>query len=154
MAYDSARDTMQHIQEVRANIRRFINDMKRRAEHHDKSKLKSPEKEAFDIFSPKLAVTEYMSEEYKAQLEGMKPALKHHYEHNDHHPEHFAGGVMEMNLMQITEMLCDWQAATRRVRDGDLRMSIIANAERFGFGIELRTILLNTAYDLGWIGDE
>jgi hypothetical protein len=76
----------------------------------------------------------------------MGPALKHHYDHNDHHPEHFPNGVEDMDLMQITEMLCDWIAAGRRHADGgDIHRSIEQNAERFGYGDELRKILHTTA---------
>jgi hypothetical protein len=49
-----------------------------------------------------------------------------------------------MNLIQLTEMLCDWIAATRRHADGDIRRSIDQNAERFGYGEDLKRLLHNT----------
>jgi hypothetical protein len=53
-------------------------------------------------------------------------------------------GIHAMNLIQLTEMLCDWIAATRRHDDGDIHRSIDQNAERFGYGDELRDILHRT----------
>ncbi len=41
-----------------------------------------------------------------------------------------------MNLLQLTEMLCDWIAATRRHSDGDIHGSITKNRDRFGYGPE------------------
>jgi hypothetical protein len=37
----------------------------------------------------------------------MAPALKHHYENNRHHPEHFKNNIDDMNLIDLIEMLCD-----------------------------------------------
>ena len=45
------------------------------------------------------------------------------------------------------EMLCNWKAATLRHKNGDLRQSIEQNAERFGYGMEMKGLLLNTAED-------
>jgi hypothetical protein len=86
--YDSRQDTLQHIEQVRLFLARVIDDLMSRAIHHDASKLKSPEKEVFDEFTPKLKTSTYGSEEYKGYLQAMGEALKHHYAHNSHHPEH------------------------------------------------------------------
>src|SRR3989337_294012 len=82
-----------------------------RAVEHDASKLQEPEKAMFDEWTPKLKEFEFGSDEYKAALAGMGEALKHHYENNCHHPEHFENGVDEMNLLDVIEMVCDWRAA-------------------------------------------
>ena len=39
-------------------------------------------------------------------------AWRHHYEHNDHHPEHF-GGTGLMPEQAVVEMVVDWMAASR-----------------------------------------
>jgi hypothetical protein len=49
-----------------------------------------------------------------------------------------------MSLVQLTEMLCDWKAATLRHKDGDIRRSIEQNQQRFGYSDEVKRILLNT----------
>jgi hypothetical protein len=57
------------------------------------------------------------------------------------HPQSMLRG---MNLFDVLEMLCDWLAATKRHADGDIRKSVEINQERFGYGDELKRILLNT----------
>ena len=144
MTYDSRPETYEHIDAVRRNLRVIVDDLNSRADLHDKSKLVSPEVEVFDEYTPMLKEAEYGSVEYKSFLEGMKVGLKHHYAYNDHHPEHFDSGIKDMNLMQFTEMLCDWLAAVGRTKNGDIRKSIEHNRERFGYGDELATLMLNT----------
>jgi hypothetical protein len=149
--YDSRPATREHIDTVRKYIGEVVDDLSERAVVHDESKLHSPEVEAFDEFTPKLKGSTYGSDEYKSFLAGMGEGLRHHYAHNDHHPEHFADGIAGMDLIQITEMLCDWKAATERHEDGDLRRSIEQNAERFDYGDEIKRLLMNTAARMGWL---
>lgn len=56
-----------------------------------------------------------------------------------------------MNLLQLLEMLADWKAATERMENGDLEASINKNAERFGYDLRFKLMLLRTAAELGWI---
>lgn len=151
MSYDSRPDTHEHIGMVRGYLTSVIMDLMQRAQVHDRSKLQEPELSVFDEFTPKLRGTTYDSPEYHEFRERMGEGLKHHYEVNDHHPEHFHNGIRDMNLLQVIEMLADWKAATMRHDDGDLHRSIVKNAERFGYGEEFQRLLLNTAYDLGWV---
>lgn len=159
MTYDSRPDTWQHIHTVQGFLGEVITDLQARAHKHDQSKLVSPEREVFDEYTPRLKDSTYGSDEYKSFLVGMGEGLKHHYEVNDHHPEHFeaegathgARGIEAMDLVQVTEMLCDWKAATMRHADGDLERSIRQNAERFGYGNEMKRLLLNTAAAFGWL---
>lgn len=153
MSYDSRPDTWQHIHTVQAYLRQVVTDLQARAHVHDQSKLVTPEVEVFDVVTPKLRGLTYGSDEYKASLAEMGEGLAHHYAANDHHPEHFGDGIHEMHLGQLVEMLCDWKAATTRHADGDLERSIRQNAERFGYGDEIRELLLNTAQAYGWLDD-
>jgi len=141
---DSRADTHKHIAQVRRFINRVIDDLLDRGFRHDLSKLATPEVEVFDEFTPKLATSTYGTPEYFDFLAAMKPALDHHYAANDHHPEHFAGGIGEMSLVQMIEMLCDWKAATLRHANGDLRKSIEQNQKRFGYSDDVKRLLLNT----------
>jgi len=74
----------------------------------------------------------------------MKEALKHHYDFNRHHPEHFVNGIKDMTLIDLCEMLSDWKAASLRHNDGDINKSIEINQSRFGYSDELKQIFLNT----------
>lgn len=138
-------ETQKHIEAVRRYIRFMIDKIDMRGVKHDASKLESPEVEVFAEYTPKLNSTTFGSEEYYANLEGMKSALDHHYAFNRHHPEHFANGINDMTLVDILEMFCDWKASTLRHNDGNLLKSIETNAERFKMDGQLRQILINTA---------
>lgn len=138
-------DTIKHIEKVRYYIRMITDRLTTRGVNHDKTKLESPEVELFTEYTPRLASTQYGSEEYKESLAGLKPALDHHYANSRHHPEHFNKGIADMNLIDIVEMLCDWKAASERQRDGNLLKSIEQNAQRFGYDDQLKQIFLNTA---------
>ena len=138
-------ETQKHIEAVRRYIRFMIDKIDMRGVKHDASKLESPEVEVFAEYTPKLNGTTFGSEEYYANLEGMKSALDHHYAFNRHHPEHFANGINDMTLVDILEMFCDWKASTLRHNDGNLLKSIETNAERFKMDGQLKQILINTA---------
>jgi hypothetical protein len=138
-------ETQKHIENVRKYIRFMIDKIDMRGVKHDASKLESPEVEVFAEYTPKLNNTTFGSEEYYKNLEGMKPALDHHYASNRHHPEHFVHGINDMTLIDIIEMFCDWKASTLRHNDGNLLKSIDTNAERFNMDGQLRQILINTA---------
>lgn len=152
VTFDSAPETRAHISRVRTLLLGVVDDLTRRAWRHDASKLEAPEKALFDQYTPLLRQLKYGSPEYQASLEAMGPALQHHYEHNDHHPEHFANGIRGMSLVEMLEMLIDWKAAGERHADGgDILTSIEKNAARFGYGPEIATLLVNTARYLGWL---
>ena len=137
--------TILHIENVRKYIKILTDKLTTRGINHDKSKLEDPELELFVEYTPRLADTQYGSDEYKKCLEGLRPALEHHYAVNRHHPEHFADGIKDMNLIDLCEMMADWKAATLRQKDGNLLKSIEYNCERFGIDNQLKHILLNTA---------
>lgn len=138
-------ETLLHIQKVQHFVNRIIHELMRRAEAHDESKLDHPEVALFTEHTPKLAGCTYGSAEYDEFRKALGPALKHHYAHNRHHPEHFKNGVEDMNLIDLIEMFCDWKAATLRHNDGNIRKSIEKNAERFHISPQLIRILENTA---------
>lgn len=141
-------ETYKHIHTVREYLFRVIRNFCDRAQVHDQSKLETPEREAFEEYTPKLRATTYGSEEYERYRKEMGKALDHHYANNSHHPEHYPEGVRGMSLLDLLEMLCDWKAATLRHADGDILRSIEINQQRFGYSDELKRILLNTCREL------
>jgi hypothetical protein len=149
MSYDSRPDTHEHIALVRENLNSIAIGLLNRGHMHDRSKLEPPEVDVFNEYTPKLKHSTYGSDEYATFLEGMGEGLRHHYAANDHHPEHHPNGIADMNLMQLTEMLCDWMAAVKRHADGDIRRSIEINRERFGYGDEIARLMLNTVEAMG-----
>lgn len=150
MSYDSEVDTRRHIATVQLLIGQCIRTLMIRAEIHDQSKLDAIEKVVFDSVTPRLRELTYGSEDYKAVLEDMGEALKHHYANNSHHPEHYEDGVEGMDLIDVVEMLCDWRAATDRHEDGSIKKSLEINQERFDLSPQLYRILCNTVERMGW----
>ena len=148
--YDSTQDTLAHIRRVQELLSEAINNFCKRMIAHDISKTQEPEKPIFDEMTSKLKSSTYGSPEYNGFLKHMKVALDHHYANNSHHPEHYENGIKDMSLFDIMEMLIDWKAATERHADGDLRKSIEINQERFGYGDELKSILIATAVEMGF----
>ena len=148
--YDSEQDTIEHIKTVQSFLEEVINILRERQNLHDSSKLKEPEKDYYDEYTPKLRDSTYGSEEYKDFLSEMKPALDHHYKMNSHHPEHYECGINGMNLIDLVEMFCDWKAATTRHSNGSLSKSIRINKDRFNIGNQLVDIFENTKTFLGW----
>lgn len=152
MMYDSGPETRRHIGRVRALLGDAAGELLWRGRLHDRSKLEPPEKEAFDRVTPLLEQTTYGSSAYRELLDEIRPALDHHYEANaSHHPEGNPDGIHGMSLMDLTELLCDWKAASERGNGGDIGRSIELNADRFGYGPELETLLRNQAQAWGWL---
>jgi hypothetical protein len=87
--------------QLRVSLRRLV--------LHDLSKLSRAELMPYarHFAKPKSAHGERDAE--------FEQAWRHHYEHNDHHPEHFdtAGGLARMPDPALVEMVIDWMAASR-----------------------------------------
>lgn len=145
MGYNCTADTLKHIRRVQRLLGGVARNLMQRGEVHDDSKLGPEEKPLFDEMTPLLKTLTYGSDEYKASLDKLGVALKHHYAVNSHHPEHFADGVAGMSLLDVVEMLCDWKAASERTKDGDFLKSIEIGIERFKIEPQLAAILRNTA---------
>jgi len=137
-------DTKDHVNKVRNLIDKVCSELSKRASEHDASKFGKAEASSFAEITPKLKSTVYGSDEYKANLKSIQPAIDHHYSVNRHHPEHFENGIQGMNLVDITEMICDWCAASARGMGGDIEKSIEINQKRFGFSDDLKQIFMNT----------
>lgn len=150
MNYDSTADTLQHIKRVNSLLITVAQELLQRANIHDDSKLVAPEKEGFDRMTPILKDLKYGSEEYKNSLAELQITLKHHYENNSHHPEHYKEGINDMDLFDVIEMLMDWKAATERTKDGNIYKSLEFNSDRFGISPQLNLIMENTAKKMGF----
>jgi hypothetical protein len=150
ISYDSKVDTLLHIKRVAELMTKASSELIRRANIHDNSKLKSPEKELFDEFTPKLKGCTYGSDEYKDYLKELKVALDHHYKNNSHHPEHYENGINGFDLFDLIEMFFDWKAAGERHADGNIYKSIEINKDRFKISEQVCQIFKNTAERLMW----
>jgi len=115
-----------------------------RAFEHDLSKYGFAEAKAFSKNLNQLSSVTYGGDDYKEILKGLDTTLEHHYKRNRHHPEHHYTGILDMDLYDIVEMLCDWKASIKKHKDGDLRKSLEVNKKRFLITYQLYSILRNT----------
>ena len=138
------RETEEHIAVVERLLAGIRHDLMIRGWTHDASKLAEPEVDALAATLPRLRGTTYGSSQYAELLSELRPALKHHYAVNSHHPEHHAAGILGMTLMDLCEMLADWMAATERHADGDIWRSLEVNQQRFLIPDALVAVLSNT----------
>lgn len=102
-----------------------------RALVHDLSKLSKAE---HALLYPNKAKT-YGDKAYKEFLS--TEAVLHHYSCNRHHPEYWDGGIDDMPLVDLIEMIADWRAASERYRPQDAnpvqywRENWVKNVARF-----------------------
>lgn len=100
-------DTKVHQARVSIILSKLGRELIKRGKVHDNSKFQTPEKEIYSEYHDKLNSVAFASESYNYYLKQMKPAVDHHYQVNDHHPEHFKDGIVDMDLIQMLEMLAD-----------------------------------------------
>ncbi len=139
--YDCTKDVKEHVGRVQKWMRDFSTQIIDRSRWHDKSKLEEPEKSMFDKFTPRLKELTFGSDAYRQALAEMGAALKHHYQANRHHPEHYENGVSGMTLVDLTEMVCDWMAAAQ-VKETPIDLLYLA--KRFNLSDQLVEIIANT----------
>lgn len=139
-----------HIRVVQARMGLVISRLTTRLVAHDATKYHVQEVDLLDS-KTKLDKIKYMSDEYKDALAEIDSAVQHHYRHNSHHPEHYEHGIKDMSLLDLIEMLCDWEAASKLTVGGSFAQSMEKNVERFGISKEMEGILHKTAVELGMI---
>lgn len=141
---ESSNDLLEHGRQVCKRITRIAEELILRGVDHDQSKFSPEEYSSFANQTIKLKDLVYGSDEYRSELEKIRPAIDHHYKHNRHHPQHFKNRIRGMDLIDIIEMFCDWHASALRQKDGNVRESITFNQKRFKLSDELTQIFFNT----------
>ncbi|SRR5216683_2672673 len=139
---------LEHKKLVASYMAHIASELFMRSAVHDNSKFSPEEFDAFVEATPQLKHLTYGSDEYRQALKHIKPALEHHYLVNRHHPEYYSHGINGMSLIDIIEMVCDWMAAVKRVKDGDIHKSLEINKERFGIDEQLQAIIRGTVQDI------
>ena len=142
--YSCVPDTLKHMKNVRYAIGLLRKKLVYRGKIHDRSKVEDPELEYFNKYTPMLAKIEYGSKEYQESIDNLKPALEHHYANNSHHPEHYPNGIADMDIIDLLEMFCDWNAASKRTKDGTMQKSIDVSCKRFNVDGLLKKIFENS----------
>jgi len=112
-----------------------------RALLHDNSKFNLDEAKGFI----KIINNKKEGKEYFDVLSLIAKEVNNHYKNNKHHPQHYKNGIDDMELIDIVEMLCDWQASnSQRHNFGTIEFAISINKNRFNISNQLSNILLNS----------
>lgn len=128
----------QHRNLVSNVLKCVVSDLLRRAMMHDSSKFSDEEQlllnnHRVDITDPN----------YSEVLRQLAEVLKHHYANNDHHPEHFKDGIVGMNLIQLVEMVADWQSCCK-MNGTNIEEMLKIQKIRFNISEDLLNIIRNT----------
>lgn len=139
---------LEHRSLVASRLRSIADELMRRADIHDASKMEEPEAEMFSVWRPRLQAIQAAggleSPEYAEALAAMGECLKHHYANNSHHPEYHAGGIGSMGIIDLIEMVCDWGAAASE-RSAPINWKYVT--ERFNIDDKLLgTLMALSAY--------
>lgn len=114
---------IQHKNRVAAKLKLLAIDLDVRAQLHDNSKFEFDEFEGFCELDKnrKHEKEVYGSKTYE---KGIKvEAVQLHFSRNPHHPEFYPHGLDDMTLVDIIEMLIDWEVA-RQTRDLEEDMDV------------------------------
>lgn len=150
MKDDSTKEYIEkHISNVRTRIHTMIKVLEKRALLHDRSKLENPEYALWKKMDEEPRYP-YGSKEYFDKIERNKEVFNLHYFYNRHHPEHYADGILDMTLIDLLEMLCDWLGYRKDISYAEAETIIKQQMNKYGltkedgtYG-ELELILLNT----------
>lgn len=138
-----------------------------RALKHDMSKFSYSEAKLLSKYIPYLENIDYGSEEYYKILNKIKPALRHHYANNMHHPEFFHaitnissvdldkvyedGCLMNcMSPLDKLEMLIDWRAANHNHKNACFYDSVKKNRERFQYSRVEESLFIQIGKEMGF----
>ena len=104
--------------------------LKERAKVHDNSKIScEDEMRALSmIINDKTSLSDASKQLSQIKVD----AIKLHWKHNTHHPEHFKT-PMDMSRLDIMEMCCDWHARSTQYKTDFLDFVQKRQADRFHF---------------------
>ena len=70
-----------------------------------------------------------------------------HYAANRHHPEHYALGIDDMDLIDMIEMVCDWISYKKDITIREAIDMIDIQGTRYNMSTQLMNILKNTIFN-------
>ena len=114
-------------------VRRYLLELAHRLEQraliHDLSKLQLDEFTGFVEIQRVAREHRLDSPEYKASIQS--DVVNLHLSRNSHHPEFHHGGIKDMPLLDLIEMVIDWRAASETYGRTTMAESLPMQKERF-----------------------
>ena len=151
-ALETITSILKHKERVSKRLLFLVDELRKRALHHDDSKLVPPELDWL-IEMDKEPRYPYGSVEYFAKMERWKKFFDHHYKNNRHHPDHFAIGIDGMTIADLAEYMVDIISYYDELHPKDAIKTIKGQKERFGLSDQLCQILINTLLEYySWMG--
>lgn len=114
---------------VRKYLRKLASALENRATIHDLSKFSQDEFGGFVDIQRIARTTKYNSEQYRESID--TDPVKLHFSRNPHHPEHYSNGIDDMSLLDIIEMVIDWQSAAETYGQSSFEESLPEQVKRF-----------------------
>jgi len=152
-AIKTINNIIKHRNSVKNKLKFLSEEIKKRGEEHDLSKLQQPEL-GWLIQMDKEPRCEYGTPEYFEKMKRWQKFFIHHYTNNRHHPNHFKFGIYDMTLVDLCEYITDIISYYDEMHVGDALKTIESQKERFGFDEQLSQILKNTLLEyFSWVGD-
>lgn len=133
---------IEHRNKVSFMLKQIARLLEARADQHDLSKFDLEEFQGFCELD-NARKYEYGSPEYEAVVHG-NTAAKLHVSRNRHHLEYHPGGLGDMSMIDVIEMLCDWEIA-RQQRDTEIDIDVTwqTRQRRFDLSDEETVFLRN-----------
>lgn len=152
-ALKTINNILEHKENVKKRMLFLAQEIIKRAEEHDNSKLESPELKWL-IEMDKEPPVEYGCPEYFEKMKRWEKFFKHHYEANRHHPKHFGDiGVYGMTIVDLAELMCDVTSYIQELHAFQAAKIVEEQGERFDMDEGITQILINTLnYYYAWIG--
>jgi len=113
---------------------------------HDNSKFSKEEFEYVYKLSKNDKDIKFGSKEYYELVDSVQSAKIAHFTRNRHHIN-YHGRVENMNLIDLIELLADWQGATKR-KNGNILESLEINSKKYDIKDDLKNSLLSTFHTL------
>lgn len=135
-----------HVKGVRFKLFSIASKLIQRARHHDESKLQEPEYSLWCKMDEESRY-KYGTKEYKDKIERYKEVFDLHYAANRHHPEHYALGIDDMDLIDMIEMVCDWISYKKDITIREAIEIIDIQGTRYNMSTQLMNILKNTLFN-------
>lgn len=152
-AFKTINNIIKHRKSVKAKLDFISEEIKKRGEDHDLSKLQQPEL-GWLIQMDKEPKYQYGTPEYFEKMKKWQKFFIHHYINNRHHPDHFKFGICDMTLVDLCEYMADIISYYDEMHVGDALKTVEEQKERFGFDEQLSQILKNTLLEyFSWVGD-
>lgn len=142
-----------HISRVQKWISKFSTILYIRGLNHDRSKLCEPELSMWKKMDEEPRYP-YGTKEYQEKLNRYQELFKLHYKRNKHHPEHWSGYYLEMDLIDIIEMLCDWLGYKEDITIEEAEALIDQQCRRYNFNNTFRALLFNTLKNYFIVSEE